>query len=98
MDHPARGVSVQQKFLEPSGDYRLAKYSNIQLNKKINGDVFKLKTNKQNEVRETEWVRELLQLEAVSYQPSAISRNKAGGRVAQSIFLGRRGDLVMTNS
>jgi len=41
---PARGVSVQQKFDEPSGDYRLATYSNIQLNKKINGDVFKLKT------------------------------------------------------
>jgi len=42
---PARGVSVQQKFLEPSGDYRLATYSNIQLNKRINGEVFKLKTN-----------------------------------------------------
>ena len=42
---PARGVSVQQMFQEPSGDYRLAKYSNIQLNqKKIPGDVFKLKT------------------------------------------------------
>ena len=41
---PARGVSVQQKFLEPSGDYRLTKYSNIQLNQKISGDVFKLKT------------------------------------------------------
>jgi len=41
---PARGVSVQQKFLEPSGDYRLAKYSNIQINAKIAGDVFKLKT------------------------------------------------------
>ena len=41
---PARGVSVQQKFLEPSGDYRLTKYSNIQLNGKIPGDVFKLKT------------------------------------------------------
>ncbi len=41
---PARGVSVQQRFQEPSGDYRLATYSNIQLNKKINGDVFKLKT------------------------------------------------------
>jgi outer membrane lipoprotein-sorting protein len=41
---PARGVSVQQKFQEPSGDYRLAKYSNIQLNQKIPGDVFKLKT------------------------------------------------------
>ena len=32
---PARGVSVQQKFQEPSGDYRLAKYSNIQMNQKI---------------------------------------------------------------
>jgi outer membrane lipoprotein-sorting protein len=42
---PARGVSVQQKFQEPSGDYRLATYSNIQLNKKINEGVFKLKTN-----------------------------------------------------
>src|SRR5271157_999355 len=42
---PDRGVSVQQKFQEPSGDYRLAKYSNIQLNpKKMPGDVFKLKT------------------------------------------------------
>jgi outer membrane lipoprotein-sorting protein len=40
-----RGVSVQQKFQAPSGDYRLAKYSNIQLNpKKMPGDVFKLKT------------------------------------------------------
>jgi outer membrane lipoprotein-sorting protein len=41
---PARGVSVQQKMDEPSGDYRLTKYSNIQINRKIPGDVFKLKT------------------------------------------------------
>ena len=41
---PARGVSVQQRFSEPSGDYRLAKYSNIIINQKIAGDVFKLKT------------------------------------------------------
>jgi outer membrane lipoprotein-sorting protein len=41
---PGRGVSVQQQFQEPSGDYRLAKYSNIQLGQKIFGDVFKLKT------------------------------------------------------
>ena len=41
---PARGVSVQQKFAEPSGDYRVAKYSNIEINHKISGDVFKLKT------------------------------------------------------
>ena len=41
---PARGISVQQQFLEPQGDYRLAKYSNIRLNQSIPGDVFKLKT------------------------------------------------------
>jgi outer membrane lipoprotein-sorting protein len=39
-----RGVSVQQLFNEKSGDYRLAKYSNIQLNQKIPNDVFKLRT------------------------------------------------------
>src|SRR5258707_2102348 len=32
---PARGVSVQQQFFEPSGDYRLAKYSDIQVNQKL---------------------------------------------------------------
>ena len=47
---PARGVSVQQKFEEPSGDYRLATYSNIQLNKPINKDVFKLKTTGKTKV------------------------------------------------
>jgi len=41
---PARGVSVQQKMDEPSGDYRLTKYNNIEINHKISGDVFKLKT------------------------------------------------------
>jgi outer membrane lipoprotein-sorting protein len=41
---PARGVSVQQDFLEPSGDYRLAKYSNIQINAKIPDSAFELKT------------------------------------------------------
>ncbi len=47
---PARGISVQQLFLEPSGDYRLAKYSNIQINTKIPGDVFKLKTTSHTKV------------------------------------------------
>src|SRR5512146_889434 len=47
---PARGVSVQQKFLEPSGDYRLAKYSNIQINTKIPDSVFKLKTTGKTKV------------------------------------------------
>ena len=41
---PARGVSVQQQFLEPGGDYRLAKYSDIRLNQKLPDNVFKLKT------------------------------------------------------
>jgi outer membrane lipoprotein-sorting protein len=41
---PARGLSVQQQFFEPSGDYRLAKYSDIKLNQKIPDSVFKLKT------------------------------------------------------
>ena len=40
----ARGVSLQQKFQESSGDYRLANYKNIKLNQKLPGDVFKLKT------------------------------------------------------
>jgi outer membrane lipoprotein-sorting protein len=39
-----RGISVQQQFFEPQGDYRLAKYSAIKINEKINDDVFKLKT------------------------------------------------------
>ena len=40
-----RGISVQQKFISPQEDYRLTKYSDIQLNeKKIPDEVFKLKT------------------------------------------------------
>ncbi len=43
---PARGVSVQQQFFQPDGNYRLAKYSDIQVNgKKIPDEAFKLKTN-----------------------------------------------------
>lgn len=42
---PARGISVQQQFFfGPSGDYRLAKYSDIKVNEKIPDAVFKLKT------------------------------------------------------
>ncbi len=41
----ARGVSVQQLFTEKSGDFRLAKYNNIQVNPKLSNDVFKLKTS-----------------------------------------------------
>lgn len=43
IDH-ARGVSVQQKFVEPSGDYRLATYKNIKMNEKLPDNIFKLKT------------------------------------------------------
>jgi len=41
---PDKGVSVQQEFFTPQGDYRLCKYSSIKLNEKIDNDVFKLKT------------------------------------------------------
>ncbi len=48
---PARGVSVQQQFFEPvSGNYRLAKYTNIKLNQKISDGVFKLKTTPNTKV------------------------------------------------
>jgi outer membrane lipoprotein-sorting protein len=41
---PARGISLQQQMQFPGGDYRMAKYTDIQLNKKVSDDVFKLKT------------------------------------------------------
>jgi outer membrane lipoprotein-sorting protein len=42
----SKGVSIQQQFFQPQGDYRLAKYSDVQVNgKKIPDEVFKLKTN-----------------------------------------------------
>lgn len=42
---PARGVSVRQQLFAPGGDYRLATYSQIQLNEKISDSLFKLKTD-----------------------------------------------------
>jgi len=43
---PTRGISVQQQLFVPlSGDYRLAKYSNIRMSQKLSDSVFKLKTN-----------------------------------------------------
>ena len=42
---PERGVSIQQQLFETSGDYRLAKYSDIQVNQKISENVFKLRTS-----------------------------------------------------
>ncbi len=38
------GISVQQKLMQAEGDYRLAKYSGINLHPKISNEVFKLKT------------------------------------------------------
>jgi outer membrane lipoprotein-sorting protein len=43
---PARGISVQQQFFEPGGDYRLVKYSDIRTDQKLPEDAFKLKTTK----------------------------------------------------
>jgi outer membrane lipoprotein-sorting protein len=47
---PVRGVSLQQKFIEPSGDYRLAKYTNFKMNGKVGDEVFKLKTTPKTKI------------------------------------------------
>ena len=47
---PARGISVQQQLFEPSGDYHLSKYSNIQTDQKIPESVFKIKTTSKTKV------------------------------------------------
>lgn len=47
-----RGVSVQQKFVESSGDYRLATYNNIKSNAKLENEVFQLKVT-----AKTKWIR-----------------------------------------
>lgn len=49
---PARGISVQQKFEEPSGDYRLTQYTHIKMNENLSSNVFKLKTT-----GKTKWVK-----------------------------------------
>jgi outer membrane lipoprotein-sorting protein len=40
----ARGISLRQQFIESSGDYRLARYTNLRLNEKVGDDNFKLHT------------------------------------------------------
>lgn len=47
---PVRGVSLKQQFIEPSGDYRIAKYTNFKMNQKVSDDVFKLKTTPKTKV------------------------------------------------
>lgn len=41
---PAKGVSVQMQLFFPGGDYRLTRYSDIQINQKLPDSAFKLKT------------------------------------------------------
>jgi outer membrane lipoprotein-sorting protein len=40
----SRGISVQQQFMQTQDDYRLAKYSAVNMQAKIGNDVFRLKT------------------------------------------------------
>jgi outer membrane lipoprotein-sorting protein len=47
---PQRGVSIQQQLFETSGDYRLAKYSDITVNQKISDNAFKLKITSKTRV------------------------------------------------
>jgi outer membrane lipoprotein-sorting protein len=42
---PERDISVRQQCFEPSGDYRLAHYTEMKLGGKISEEVFRLKTN-----------------------------------------------------
>jgi outer membrane lipoprotein-sorting protein len=44
-----RGISVQQKFEEPQGDWRTTKYSDIRIPAKIGNDVFQLKTDRKTQ-------------------------------------------------
>jgi hypothetical protein len=43
---PVQGLPnpVQEKVYEPSGDYRIANYSDIRVNPPLKGDALKLKT------------------------------------------------------
>lgn len=43
------GISVQQKLVQTQGDYRVAKYSAINLKPRIDKDVFQLKTTKKTQ-------------------------------------------------
>ena len=49
---PDKGISVQQQFFTPQGDYRLCKYppSSIKVNEKIGEDTFKLKTTSKTQI------------------------------------------------
>jgi outer membrane lipoprotein-sorting protein len=40
---PTRGLSVQQQFIAPQGDYRLVTYSNMRINGKLPHNIFEIK-------------------------------------------------------
>jgi outer membrane lipoprotein-sorting protein len=48
----ARGISVQQQFFTGEGDYRLAKFSRIELGTKISDAVFKLKKTHKTQIND----------------------------------------------
>ncbi len=45
----SHGISVQQKFEQPQGDSRTAKYSDVKIPTKVGNDIFQLKTNKKTQ-------------------------------------------------
>jgi outer membrane lipoprotein-sorting protein len=47
---PVRDVSLKQQAFEPSGDYRIATYTNFKMNSKLPDDTFKLKTTGRTKV------------------------------------------------
>lgn len=47
---PVRDVSLKQQAFEPSGDYRIAAYTNFKMNSKLPDDTFKLKTTSRTKV------------------------------------------------
>ena len=47
---PARDISLKQQAFEPSGDYRTAHYTHIQVNGKIPTSVFKVNTTKKTTI------------------------------------------------
>jgi outer membrane lipoprotein-sorting protein len=44
-----RGISVQQKFEQPQGDWRVTKYTDVRIPAKIGDNVFQLKTDKKTQ-------------------------------------------------
>ena len=47
---PAKSVAAQMQLFFPGGDYRLTKYSDIQINQKLPDNAFKLKTTGKTKV------------------------------------------------